>query len=434
MAWHRQEILRLWLEDFLDDALQRQGVAQLLGDHLSGAPGVLQTPREYGFNSLDYIKLASRFSASLGMDATGLSDLLLAKRSAADWISLAARSLDINNTKLAFFSSGSTGSPHRHDHSLAALTLEAEYFAHLFSTTQRVVCTVPIHHIFGFIWGVQVPHTLGVTTERLRPQQSMPTTITQMLREGDMIIAIPAFWRLLRELELPLPAEFTAISSTAQLEPEVAAWFREQYPRAVFAEVYGSTESAGVAFRVADDVAYTLLPWWQLSCVDQYWHLQHRTLNQHVQLMDQLVQISERQINVLGRQDRSVKINGHIVNPERVAELLKNYPDVADARVKTTLVDGEPQLHFFLVAASLVTAPESLNKFKNFLIAHLGNLPPPATVVIADDFPRGILDKPLDWQPYDYPVITGVFRAAPSCTPGNYPLADGSIAIEVAPG
>jgi hypothetical protein len=116
--WQQTSALENWLDDFLRDALLRRGLGHILADGSANAHDLLSAPRDFGFSSLDMLTLASRFATCLGIERTGLEDLLLARRSADGWLAVAQRSLAIVDSQMRFYSSGSTGAPAVHPSAL----------------------------------------------------------------------------------------------------------------------------------------------------------------------------------------------------------------------------------------------------------------------------------------------------------------------------
>lgn len=82
MWWQQPGLLDSYLDDFLGDALHRRGLGDLLFDADTRAGDLLTHSRHFGYTSLDMVELARRFASMLGLDRTGISDLLLARRSA----------------------------------------------------------------------------------------------------------------------------------------------------------------------------------------------------------------------------------------------------------------------------------------------------------------------------------------------------------------
>lgn len=412
MWWQKPGLLESWLDDFLSDALQRRGLGDVLLEADTRAADLLTNPRHFGFGSLDMVELARRFAHSLGLDRTGVSDLLLARRSAEGWTGVAQRSLAIDDSLLSFYSSGSTGDPSPTAHSLNKLQREIDVFTTQLPAPGRIVSTVPAHHIYGFIWGLLLPSTLACERLRVHPAQSLPDTWAQQLRNDDLIVATPDIWSMLIAQKVSLPASFTGISSTAPLPAATAMAIRKQYPDATLLEVYGSSETAGLAWRQQDNAPFTLLPFWTLVQQHDSWLVRDNDDGRQLALNDELQQHDERHFTLLGRTDPVIQIHGHNINLAQLATTLQRHDDVAEARVRSDTHDGETELHFFVV---LEQTPDNLRtwcqSFSEWLAAALGNTPPPRSVVIAPAFPVTMLNKAVAWDISSYPVVTGCFRS-----------------------
>jgi long-chain acyl-CoA synthetase len=411
--WWQQEGLEQWLRDFLRDALKRRGVNPLLSGRPMDVCDLLSDPRSFSFSSLDMIQLASRFAACMGLDRTGLSDLLLARRSAKGWCEVARRSRQINDTEIGFYSSGSTSSPKLHHHQLSKLLAEAEYFARALPVFKRVVSVVPSHHIYGFIWGILLPAEKKVPCKFIDCDSALPASWAQQLNDHDLIVATPDIWQLLMELNIRLPDHFVGISSTAPMPAATAEFFRSQYPAATLAEIYGSSETAGLGWRVSADSGFTLLPWWKLTQVYQQTRVSSSISDESHLLQDRIRVDDKGKIYVLGREDNVVQIAGHNINLDTLAEKISSHPDVTAAKVRHIEQGNSRQLHYFL---ALECEPVQIEHwcldFSRWLEQHLGDAPPPASVVISSALPRGILNKTVAWDPMQYDAVIGVYRNA----------------------
>lgn len=407
MWWQQPGLLEGWLDDFLADALQRRGLGDLLCDPQMAVTDLLSDPRHFGMGSLDMVQLASRFAHCLGIDRTGLSDLLLARRSAEGWLGVARRSLAIDDSRLRFYSSGSTGAPTACEHTLSHLQREVQTFCNLLPQPARVVCAVPGHHIYGFIWGTLLPAMQGCERLRLNVAQSLPSSWAPQLRDDDMIVATPDLWTMIVEQNVSLPGSFIGISSTAPLPASTAATIRQQYPQALLAQIYGSSETAGLAWRTENNAAFKVLPYWSIAEKNGDWLLTDRDTKDQFTLNDRLSLDAKGDIKLLGRADSVVQINGNNINLERLAALLERHPEVADARV----IFRQHALHYFLVPQP---KPADLRgwcqQFSSWLTTALGNVPAPQSVVVADALPRSALNKVVSWTPESYPSVTGCFR------------------------
>lgn len=417
MWWKNAETLQAVTTDFVVGELQRAGVhsGEAARSDASAADRVLSDPAAHGLASLPFLDMASRFSRSLGLDRTGLADLLLARRSLQGWTETAARSLAVDDTHLGFHSSGSTGNPVCQEHSLAFLMREVRHFSEVLQATDRVTSLVPSHHIYGFLWSVLLPERLGCPVERLSPARSLPGSLAARCREHDVVVGTPDLWRRMLEQNAALPQHFTAISSTAPLGRDTAALFRSRFPGARLIEAYGSTETAGIAWREGAASDWSLLPWWSFGAASdraasrQPDHIVDRDNDRRYPLNDHVECTTGHLFKVLGRRDPVIQIGGHNVNLGRVRERLLENEDVSDAAVRP----GQDSLRLFLQLRSRPLRPQDwCLSFQRWLNETLPDVPPASSIIIGERLPRNAMSKLSDWQAEDFPTITGRFRHA----------------------
>ena len=158
--------------------------------------------------------------------------------------------IDSDATRIVMYTSGSTGKPKaveqrmtefEKDNAFVLQKWGAEFFS------RKLVTTVSQHHIYGFLFGISLPFAAGVPFRRKRIE--FPEEFEVLNDEKYMIIAVPAFLKrtveIVENLDLHSPWIFT---SGGVLLPEVAKRTNE-----VFGfwpvEVYGSTETSGIAYR-----------------------------------------------------------------------------------------------------------------------------------------------------------------------------------------
>src|SRR5205085_11560362 len=100
-----------------------------------------------------------------------------------------------------------------------------------------------------------------------------------------------------------------------------------------------------------------------------------------------LVRWCGRDMEFVGRADDQVKVRGYRVEPAEVESALLDHPDVAEATVIATAVDGDRRL-----AAYLVLRDRSAEPTVPDLRAHLAPRLPdpliPTTFHVVDDLPR----------------------------------------------
>ena len=163
---------------------------------------------------------------------------------------------------LTFRTSGSSGSAKPCTHRLAHLQQEAAHLATLTQGTQRVLCAVPSHHIYGFLFTVLLPAQLGCPVV-LDVRQHTPQTLARLLRPGDLLVSHPAHWALVARHAGPLPAGVHGVTSTAPCPDDLANQL-QAIGLSRLTQVYGSSETAGIGTRTAAGAAFELMPFWQL--------------------------------------------------------------------------------------------------------------------------------------------------------------------------
>ena len=412
MWWQQPGLLESYLEDFLSDALHRRGLAELLLDGNTRPEDLLPNPRHFGFSSLDMVELARRFALALGLDRTGISDLLLARRSAEGWLGVARRSLEIDASRFVFHTSGTTQSPKPVTHETWRLQREIDCLATLLSKPARMLSLVPLHHIYGFIWAIVLPAHWQIPMLRVKPERTLPDHWAAQFRDGDMIIATPDIWSLVARLEVKLPPRFIGISSTAPLSPEVAARLRLSYPDATLMEVFGSTETAAIGWRTKDGDTFNLLPYWQLTTDGERARLVDIDTGDARLLDDGMRIVNATRFEPLGRQDQVIQIAGHNVSLTAVTRLLCTYPGMADALVRPADTPMGLRLKLYCV---LEQAPASATTwyehFSQWLDVNLGHLPPPISIVIGDSRPENVMNKAVDWPDSTGKPVFGCLRS-----------------------
>lgn len=251
---------------------------------------------------------------------------------------------------LTFRSSGSTGEPTESTHGLRDLREEAREMAGYFAP-RRVVCLVPTHHIYGFIWGVLLPEARQVPVVY---HQQAAAAIHGQLLPGDLVIAMPEWWRYAKRSGYPFPHGVAGVTSTAPLAAQT--W---QDLRACglgeLTEIYGSTETAGIGFRRHENAPFELLARWRRAPSDDT-RLVLRATGGSVEAPDHLAFTGSRTFSVGARRDRQVQVGGCNVSPEHVARQLSALPDVVDCQVRKMVATEGDRLKAWVTTKAPLTA------------------------------------------------------------------------------
>ena len=163
--------------------------------------------------------VAAALTEALQLHQSGIEDLLLAQGSCGDWVDTAAESLRRFDAALTFRTSGSTGTPKPCRHPLASLQHEVEALAGLpplRGTVGRVLAAVPSHHICSFLFTQLLPARLGAA-KTIDIRRLTAPSLRHQLRQGDLVIAHPAFWQLFAQHAqgAPLPQGVRGVDATA---------------------------------------------------------------------------------------------------------------------------------------------------------------------------------------------------------------------------
>lgn len=158
--------------------------------------------------------------------------------------------IDSEQTKIFLFTSGSTGKPNAVPQRLKEFEEDnafviSKWYKEI--TSRKLVTTVSQHHIYGFLFGISLPFSCGTPFRRHRVE--FPEEFEKMTDESYIIIATPAFLKRTCESEEKLSMKNVWIfSSGGAVSPQLAEQCGKLfnfYPL----EIYGSTETSGIAYR-----------------------------------------------------------------------------------------------------------------------------------------------------------------------------------------
>ncbi|MCR4734185.1 MAG: acyl--CoA ligase [Treponema sp.] len=161
-----------------------------------------------------------------------------------------APEINSEETRIFMFTSGSTGKPKAVPQRMKEFEEDNAFIISKWGKeicARKLVTTVSQHHIYGFLFGISLPFTLGVPFRRYRVE--FPEEFEKMTDETYIIIATPAFLKRTVEVEDKLDMKNVWIfTSGGAVSPELAVQTGKLfnfYPL----EVYGSTETSGIAYR-----------------------------------------------------------------------------------------------------------------------------------------------------------------------------------------
>ncbi|AOF81971.1 AMP-binding enzyme family protein [Methyloversatilis sp. RAC08] len=358
----------------------------------------------FGLDSLERYTVAAAIAEMLQLHESSVIDALPGVQQFGQWCALAAEGLAQADTHLTFRTSGSTGTPKPCRHALNTLEAEADALADCIGPRRRVLLAVPVHHIYGFIFGVLLPPRLGATgTEDIR--QLSPLALEGRLHAGDLIVSHPAHWALVDRFCPRLPADIVGITSTAPCPDALAdALIAKGLARLI--QIYGSSETAGVGWRDAAGAPYELMPHWRRTEGDA--HNGDTVLTRatadgtpvQALLQDVLewVPDGDRRFRLGGRRDEAVQVAGVNVFPARVRAVLLEHPQVEACAVRRMSAGEGERLKAFVVARAGTAPAALLPELEAWVKERLTAPECPRGWTFGDRLPRDERGKLADWS------------------------------------
>ena len=242
--------------------------------------------------------------------------------------------------QVTFYTSGSSGKPKAVTRSFEALLREAQVWESLFGERlgrAEVIGTVPHHFIYGAIFRILWPLWAG------RPFDAQPFAdghaLSVRLKQGGdfVLVSSPSLLQRMPAEEILTLAGLRAIfTSGSLLEASVAKLWN--FP----IEVYGSTETGGIAWRRQEvaDAPWTPLPGVKLTLKDDgTLHVRSPYVAPGGEQTADLVRfVGEGRFELRGRADRIAKVEGRRVSLAELEALAEAHPAVR----RCVMLQSEP--------------------------------------------------------------------------------------------
>ncbi|HKK54846.1 hypothetical protein [Marinobacter sp.] len=352
-----------------------------VGDDLRNGPAAL--------DSLDQLSVARRVAEFFELEKAGIEEWLLRRSSLDVWSRLVLESL--NNgavTHLWFRSGGSSAEPGLISQPLSHLLKEADNLRELVGSSKRIIALVPLHHIYGFIWGPLLSSQMAVP---LLHGPEAQAAAHNDLRSGDLLLGFPQWWRYFGGVRGRLPAGVSGVTSTAPCPPE----YIEQVLACglqTMIEVYGSSETAGIGWRDSTAGGYRLFRHWARHGD----HCLESDQGNIVPLPDRVQWRTDRSLVPTGRRDNAVQVGGINVWPERVRAFIETHARVGCCTVRPMNTEQGTRLKVFVVPVG-PAGKDLHSELRDWFRAGLPTAERPIHITVGDQLPRDHLGKLCDW-------------------------------------
>lgn len=278
---------------------------------------------------------------------------------------------------LRLYTGGSTGKPRVWRKTVANVFGEVAFWRDYFqiSAKDRIIATVPPWHIYGFLHSIVMPLISGAAVAPETP--SFPEEIASVAhsRRATILISVPPHYRALRGKALAAPSLRFALSSAGPLPPEDNDAFCQANSIGII-EIYGSTETGGVACRNRFQGESALTPpapvTWQLKngrlLVASPWLSPElpRDADGFFVTGDR-AEAAGQGFVLKGRADSVAKVAGKRVDLEEVAAAVLAFPGITDCLVMALAEDSARGNRIAVLAAGDILS----ERLKNFLARRL---------------------------------------------------------------
>ena len=319
-----------------------------------------------------------------------------------------------NKAAICFRSSGSTGIPTRHCFPIPLLGEEMHAAMPRFRSRRRIISVMPVHHIYGMMYGPLLAKYLEVPLLFAPP---LPlSSFFAMVRPGDLVVAFPLFWNALLTMRgddavTLFPEDVAGLTATSPCPAEVLhslitpSHAGTRPLLANITEIYGSTETNGIGLRRDGEAWYELFSCWKSETGAQGIRRIRRihedgTLGERLPLPDIAVWHDDRRFVPERRGDNAVQVGGINVYPEKVAALIRTHPLVRDCAVRLMRPEEGARLKAFIVPAlPKEQAAKAFGKsFHTWLAARLETASRPKRITLGDALPTNSIGKSSDWD------------------------------------
>ncbi|PTP75928.1 AMP-binding protein [Vibrio splendidus] len=245
--------------------------------------------------------------------------------------------IELAAIQLTLFTSGSSGTPKAIDKTLEHLDIEIAQLDKNWGDLlkgNRVHSTVSHQHIYGLLFRILWPLCSGVPFARHNLE--FPEQILSHANKQSVLISSPALLKRLKHETKP--AQLAGVFSSGGPLPTESAHQALNLLGHFPIEVFGSTETGGIAFRQQQSAQ---TPWQLFDCIEASLNSENciKLLSPYIdknnwyQTADECEMVSSNQFILKGRTDRVIKIEEKRVSLVEVEKRLEQLPWISECVV-----------------------------------------------------------------------------------------------------
>ncbi|MEZ8020464.1 AMP-binding protein [Vibrio splendidus] len=291
-------------------------------------------------------ELSEHFDCLLVDDAIGsvevseirnVQTLLGSKTESQEPLTNNLTTIDLAAIQLTLFTSGSSGTPKAINKTLEHLDIETAQLDKNWGKLlkgNRVHSTVSHQHIYGLLFRILWPLCSGVPFARNNLEY--PEQILSHANKNCVLISSPALLKRLKHETNT--TQLAGVFSSGGPLPTESAHQSQNLLGHLPIEVFGSTETGGIAFRQQESAQ---TPWQLFDCIEASLNSENciKLLSPYIdnnnwyQTADECEMVSENQFILKGRTDRVIKIEEKRVSLVEVEKRLEQLPWISECVV-----------------------------------------------------------------------------------------------------
>jgi acyl-coenzyme A synthetase/AMP-(fatty) acid ligase len=301
---------------------------------------------------------------------------------------------------LSLFTGGSTGKPKIWPKTIKNLFSEAFYLSEKFhfSPEDLIVATVPPCHIYGILFSVLIPLVSSASVMESTPVFPHEIINAVTLHKATVLVSVPMHYRTFGNNTIPNHSLRVAFSSAGALDKTDSENFTKQ-TRIGITEIYGSTETGGIAYRcrAEDDSALTLFETVDAEIIGEKIHVRSDYISPNLardedgfyQTGDRGGKFDSDRFILYGRSDGIVKIGGKRVDLEEIREKILSIPDITDAMILSNPCKKGRENEI----AAVLEGKIHPKQVREYLSGQLEPYAQPRSIKVVDRIPRNNMGK-----------------------------------------
>lgn len=307
---------------------------------------------------------------------------------------------------IMLFTSGTTGLPSGVFKTKSDIYSEITVLENIIKpyNIKKMVASVPFIHIYGVLM-LNLAKKMNI--DIYFRERFLPRDLALKIDEGTLVATTPLYINaLLQTSENYDFSKSIFVSSTAPLSHEVAEEFCAKFNTNLI-QLYGSTESGGIAYRVNGDILWQ--PMEGVKChkneqnclsVSSPWVSQwiyegdFKHLNKQLDTFDE-VKFYDEKFEILGRQGFIVKIGGKRYSCIQIENIIQKHPLVKSALVNIVKNENEKSLKDESLIAYIEGEKPLLKELKTLIHSEIGIVNFSIKIVMIKQIPTSSVGKKL---------------------------------------